>query len=137
MLPQIQSASLRGAESWQTLFAPEHRAWASRIVLAGRNYFKSTGAQLIRGRDFLASEFRSIDNGVIVNEALAQLYWPGQEPLGRQLQSQFPTNRCGQREMYYQGVESLTVIGVIKDGLLDPDGSALESPKPRGISPAK
>ncbi|MDQ6830323.1 MAG: ABC transporter permease [Gemmatimonadota bacterium] len=45
-------------------------------------YFQTTGTRLVRGRAFTAAEQATSANVVVVNEALAKLYWPGENPLG-------------------------------------------------------
>jgi putative ABC transport system permease protein len=47
---------------------------------------------LRRGRSFNDHDTQSADRVVIVNEKLARLYWPGQDPLGKQLRVGSPTS---------------------------------------------
>jgi putative ABC transport system permease protein len=84
-IPQIHCASLASADSQQTMSAPEHESVRAAIALIDRDYFKSINNQFVRGRYFFTSEFQSNGDAVVVNEALAQLYWPQQEALSRQL----------------------------------------------------
>ena len=55
----------------------------NRSIMPG--YFKTIGAGLIEGRDFTDSDDAEHQHVVIVDDALAQSAWPGQDPLGKKL----------------------------------------------------
>jgi putative ABC transport system permease protein len=58
--------------------------WASwRFVSEG--YFGAMGMRLRRGREFSAADFGPGARHVIVSEAVADLLWPGQDPVGRHI----------------------------------------------------
>ena len=46
-------------------------------------YFATLGTQLRRGRDFTDADRKGAQPVLIVNEALAQLYWPGVDAIGQ------------------------------------------------------
>ena len=46
-------------------------------------YFSLLGIPIVRGRTFTAAEIRGTPRAVIVSEATARRYWPGQDPVGR------------------------------------------------------
>lgn len=70
-----------------------------QVNVISPGYFAAAGLPLLRGRDLVEGEAAS----VIVNEAFAQSFFPGQEALGR---------RVGVR-----GVERpFTIAGVVRDG---------------------
>jgi putative ABC transport system permease protein len=48
-----------------------------------RGFFATVGATLIRGRDFTAAEESSPARVVIINEAIANAYWPNESALGK------------------------------------------------------
>jgi len=50
-----------------------------------RGYFAAMRGALVRGRDFDSSDARAGTNTVIVNQAAADQYWPGDDPIGKQL----------------------------------------------------
>lgn len=64
------------------------------------DYFATLGVPLLRGRGFTASDVGGAPGVAIVNAALARRYWPGEEPLGRQV------------VMYDR---TMTVVGVVAD----------------------
>lgn len=48
-------------------------------------FFDAAGIQIVRGRNFRESDDANAPEVVIVNQALADRFWPGQDPVGRQL----------------------------------------------------
>jgi predicted permease len=64
------------------------------------NYFKTIGTQLVRGREFTAQDTADAPLVVIVNEAMARRYWPGQEAVGKRIK----------RGQFAE------VVGVVSDG---------------------
>ncbi len=54
-----------------------------RTVLPG--YFESMGIRLIRGRTFDARDTETAAPVAIVDETLANTYWPGEDPVGKRL----------------------------------------------------
>jgi predicted permease len=64
----------------------------ANYVVAGPEYFRTTQVPLRRGRGFNQHDTESADRVVIVNEELARLYWPGQDPLGKRLRVGSPTS---------------------------------------------
>jgi putative ABC transport system permease protein len=55
------------------------------VLTIGPNYFETLGAAMISGRDF--SEFDGVSSApaAIVNQAFANVHWPGEDPLGKRL----------------------------------------------------
>jgi putative ABC transport system permease protein len=62
---------------------------------------------MLRGRAFAERDAAGAPGVVIINEAFARRYWPGQEPLGKRLQ-------MGSRNQ--ADAPDLEVVGVVKDG---------------------
>lgn len=74
-------------------------------------YFRTIGAKLIRGRYFTDAEDESQAKVMIVNQALAKKYFPGEDPVGKQV---------GDTSLTPKSIK--TIIGVvddIKEGSLD------------------
>ena len=74
---------------------------------ASRNYLKTLGIPLLRGRDFTRQESASGAHVAIISEAAARMFWPGQDPLGRHFQ--FPL------QFFDRNLTDFEVIGVAKD----------------------
>jgi putative ABC transport system permease protein len=73
------------------------------------DYFNTMSIPLLRGRTFRQSDTADAQPVVIVDECLAERYWPGQDPIGGKL-------RRGMAEFDEEGSDFgqwLTVIGVV------------------------
>jgi predicted permease len=60
----------------------------SATVLGGavdENYFRTLQISIVHGRDFRAADQGGSHQVAIVNEEFAKTYWPGQDPVGKQL----------------------------------------------------
>jgi predicted permease len=73
----------------------------------GPGYFATIGTAMVRGREFTstdraagAANVQGFD-GVVVNEAMARRFWPGEDPIGKQVA--------------YRNRGSATVVGVVRD----------------------
>ncbi|HEU4510491.1 MAG TPA: ABC transporter permease [Pyrinomonadaceae bacterium] len=49
------------------------------------DYFQTLGLQLLRGRTFDSRDTAKGPRAVVINEAMARKFWPGDDPLGRYL----------------------------------------------------
>jgi len=75
------------------------------------DFFRTIGAKLVRGRYFSDGEDLSQPKVVIVNQTLANKYFPGEDPIGRQI---------GDKKLSPKSLK--TIIGVVDDiheGALD------------------
>jgi len=63
-------------------------AWPSQVI---GNYFSAAGIPLVRGRDFTEADREGSQLVVIVNRALAEQYWPGQDPIGKRIHIGVPS----------------------------------------------
>ena len=55
------------------------------VCVADQNFFTAMQIALKRGRLFTEQEVREMRHVVVINEALARRYFPGEEPLGRRI----------------------------------------------------
>ncbi|MBN9689425.1 MAG: ABC transporter permease [Verrucomicrobia bacterium] len=64
------------------------KAFSSGFNVISEGYFESLGVGLVRGREFVRAEVASTNGPrvAIINTDLAQKLWPGEDPLGRQIQ---------------------------------------------------
>jgi predicted permease len=79
--------------------AQNERLSIERIIVSD-GYFETMGIPLARGRGLTRADQRDGQRVVVVNEAFAARYWPGQEALGKRLD---------------QGPGWATVVGVAKN----------------------
>jgi predicted permease len=112
-LPGVQSVSLSdrvplGFSGGSTSVKPEgyvsqpNEVMETQAAVITPNYFNTMEIPIVKGRDFSAQDTKSSQRVVIVSEGFVDRYWPHQEALGKQLNSDF-TN------------EWYTVVGVAGD----------------------
>ncbi len=77
-------------------------SWASRVM---GDYFTAAGIPLLRGRAFTDADNAKAPLVCVVNRALAQHFWPGQDPIGKRA-------RWGMKET---PTPWMTVVGEISD----------------------
>lgn len=77
-------------------------------VSVSPNYFHVMGIPLIRGRSFSVEDSPSAPRVAVISEALAQIYFPNQDPIGKQLIFGFPPNGNVSREI-------VGVVGDVRD----------------------
>ncbi len=70
----------------------------------GPGYFHTLGIPLLSGRDFNRQDSQASPGVIIINEAMAQRYWPGQNPVGKRINQAF-----GKRQ-------PLEIVGVVATG---------------------
>jgi macrolide transport system ATP-binding/permease protein len=80
----------------------EHMEVAIRKVSSG--YFTTLQSQLLRGRYFAEDEDKSKPEVVIISETMAKQYFPGENPIGKQIA--FDINKPK---------EYLQIVGIVKD----------------------
>jgi predicted permease len=51
----------------------------------GTDYFRTVGTPIVNGRGFMGEDTKTSHGVVIVNQALAEQLWPGENPLGKRL----------------------------------------------------
>jgi predicted permease len=115
-LTGVQSAGiasavpLGGATEGSQIRIPDHPASTDQdkrpfanYTIASPGYFAALGTPVLRGRDFLESDTADSVPVVIINNAMAQQFWPGEEPIGKQVglaSLRFPL---------------MTIIGIVAD----------------------
>jgi predicted permease len=80
---------------------------AVRIVTPG--YFSTMGIPIKKGRDFDRNDKSTSPGVVIVNETLARLHFPGEDPIGKRITPQMSLDENEPRER-----EIIAVVGDIK-----------------------
>ena len=54
-----------------------------QVNSVSEGYFTAIGIPLLKGRDFTRADGPDAPKVVIINERMAQQFWPGEEPLGK------------------------------------------------------
>jgi putative ABC transport system permease protein len=102
-LPGVVSASVsRGLPvgDWEGQFfttsdrpnPPAGQVPDANYIVAGLDYFRTLQIPLLSGRSFNEHDTETSERVAIVNEQLARTYWPGQNPLGKQLRMGSPND---------------------------------------------
>ena len=84
-----------------------HRRLRCRFNRVSGSYFDTLNIPLLAGRSFSTAETEAAAAEVVVSQAAAQFYWPGQNPLGRRILIDSPSRLEFPRSSY-------TVIGVAR-----------------------
>ena len=84
-------------------------------------YLETIGVPLLRGRDFARSDDADAPKVVIINETMAQQFWPGEEPIGK-------------RFKFFGDEDFTTVIGIAKNSKYN---AIAEDPIPYIYQPLK
>jgi predicted permease len=84
------------------------------IVIATHDVFRALGIRLVRGRAFGDGDRENTELVTIVNQTMAKVYWPGDDPIGKRIHLSGPP-------------QWMTVVGVAADVRLE---SLSELPRP-------
>ena len=93
----------------------------ARCSIISPEYFRTMNIRLLSGRTFTDRDDDEAHGVVIISDSMARRFWPGSDPIRRQVRPQFS------REKYFWIPESrnvpLTIVGVVadvrNDGLAD------------------
>lgn len=91
--------------------------------VASADYFESLRIPVMRGRTFTGADAAKAPSVAVINEALAELYWSGQDPIGRRITLNDPEG---------DDVDWATIVGIVgntRHGGLD------EPPRPELFLP--
>jgi predicted permease len=67
--------------------SPANESMETQVAIVTPNFFQTMQIPLVKGRDFTLQDNKDSERAVIVSEAFANRYWPKQEALGKQLNS--------------------------------------------------
>jgi putative ABC transport system permease protein len=73
----------------------------------GSNYFRTMGIPVLSGRDFAATDTLDKPHVVMISQAFARKFFPGENPIGKRL-------RYGASDSKYSWMEIVGVVGNIK-----------------------
>ena len=116
MLPGVQSAGIGSDLPWtgsndnagfaiEGKQAPPDDGFHGRYHFATPDYFRALGVPLIRGRFFTLSDIRDNPKVILINQAMASSYWPGEDAVGKRI-----TFEDNPKEKDW-----MTIVGVVGD----------------------
>ncbi|HEY6251364.1 MAG TPA: ABC transporter permease [Candidatus Angelobacter sp.] len=77
----------------------------ARYEIVSQGYFETLGVPVVQGRDFSWRDSLQSLPVIVINEAMAQTYWPNQDPVGKRIKEGRPD----------QNIPWITVAGVVED----------------------
>ena len=87
---------------------PSSQARTANYVAASPEYFRVMGIPLLQGREFTREDVASTPRVTIISEAMARMYFPNQNPIGKRLIFGFPPHGDAPREI-------IGVVGNVRD----------------------
>ena len=93
-----------------------HKEFQGRYHVATSDYFRALGIPLVRGRFFTSSDNNDGRNVIIINQALANLYWPKEDAVGKRITFD---GKPTEKDWY-------TVVGVVGDVKDKPNSPSAE-----------
>src|SRR5216117_584133 len=79
----------------------------SEMAIVSPDYFRALGMPILRGRDFGPEDVRGRPGTVVIDELAAQKFFPGADPIGRQIDDPVTIGDNNQK------AASLTIIGIV------------------------
>jgi putative ABC transport system permease protein len=73
---------------WQADWQSQDEAASNAMIpseAGGTDYFRTFEIPIVRGRGFLDTDRENSTKVVVVSEAIARRYWPGQDPIGKRM----------------------------------------------------
>jgi predicted permease len=83
--------------------SPDDLGYPVDYTRVGPGYFKTIGIPLLEGRDLNDSDTEDAPRVAVINETMAQMYWPEESPIGERFHLYAPTG------------PSVEIVGVCRD----------------------
>jgi len=93
---------------------PHVRSGGPYVAAVTADYFRTMGTAVRRGRGFTPTDVLGSQRVAVVNETMARLFWPGENPLGKCLRIGERATQCTE----VVGVAEDTRPGRVTDGVL-------------------
>jgi putative ABC transport system permease protein len=77
------------------------------VFIVGDSYFKTLGVPMIKGREFNERDVQKAPGVVIVNQAFAKKYFPGEDPVGKRIKPGISTTD--------EDTEFKEIVGLVAD----------------------
>jgi putative ABC transport system permease protein len=93
------------------------KMWDAATVSARSGYFETMGIPVLRGRGFDSSDRAGSLPVVVINNAMARSFWPGEDPVGQRM-------RLGS---YCDECRWMTIVGIVGDVMYRGVGAAQDT----------
>ena len=90
---------------------PQNARPSMQVGFADANYFKTMGIALLKGRAFDATDKVGSPAVIVVDQALADQFWPGEDPIGKAITWGPPDAQGSRRRTIIGVVPSLDLYG--------------------------
>jgi predicted permease len=117
VLPGVEQLTISGNDTlpmnsgrnYSPFSIPAHAADSERnpiadVAVVDTQYFRTMDVPLIAGRNFTVSDTSKTRQVAVIDQTLARRYWPGEDPLGQQINFGFGG-----------GPQGVTIVGVVGD----------------------
>ena len=84
-------------------------------AIGDASYFTTMRIPILRGRNFTPQDDKSTPNVAIVSEAFVARFWPGIDPLGRQIRFATGIRTDPKGDATAEDIAPMTVVGVARD----------------------
>ena len=119
LLPGVSAAAICSNEpfdhhEWDSSFHitdtppdPPGQEPISEMAIVSPDYFRALGMPILRGRDFGSEDVRGRPGTVVIDELAAQKFFPGVDPIGKQIDDPVTITDSNQKAV------PLTIIGIV------------------------
>ena len=97
---------------------PPHQEFHARYHMATPGYFSAMGIPLIEGRFFTQADKTGAPWALIINHAMAERYWPGEDALGK---------RISFADVPKTDADWMTIVGIVGDIKDQPNSPSAEN----------
>jgi len=96
---------------------PAHEDFHARYHMATPGYFSAMGIPVLEGRSFTEADKKGAPSALIINQAMAKKYWPGEDVIGKRVS--FADNPKKDDDW-------MTVVGIVGDVKDEPNSASAE-----------
>ena len=81
--------------------------WAGEMAIVSPDYFRALGMPVLRGRDFEPADVSGRPATAVIDELAAQKFFPGIDPIGRQIDDPVTTGDSNEKPV------PVTIVGIV------------------------